>query len=62
MTDDRSTKQIERYPLRPIPLNECVCGHGEEDHILGLTILSTISKCEICICSHFSSLAKISES
>lgn len=58
--DDRPAEVIQEFPLRKIPLNACICGHGSEDHEtefdpsfakLGLTD----GMCEKCVCRKFTS-------
>ena len=55
--DSKDTRPIEvqtEFPLREFSLNECVCGHGSEDHTTELGHVGVKDgTCEKCTCREF---------
>lgn len=52
--DERNKQLRDEYPLRKVPLDLCICGHGDEDHQTEQTLTGVIDgACAKCVCSVF---------
>lgn len=52
--DDRSQDIIAEFPLRKVPLDICICGHGDQDHLTDMEGYNIEDgMCAKCVCRKF---------
>ena len=52
--DDRPANVIAEFPLRQIPLDICICGHGDQDHLTDIEGFDVEDgMCAKCVCRKF---------